>query len=633
MSTNLLRRSVQQAIFPDMANRMHPESGVGLRGALFAAALVTIALGTYFSTVPPLRHQQTADSDAGVTFGRNVNAAFLWSKKVNQIAPLAMDQIAINAAEQGISYNQCADNFQGCAGEYDIGTDNNVPSADASLYPFTWAQNLKNYSVPYFRYLLNPQTGKMQQVPDIPQLYGAVVPVWNSTLPYAGPGSSGATFMQKNSPVGFWWVYAETPAGQSFNLSDFDALAHYALQTMGHRWFGITNGAVMGAIEPMSGGAANSATGWTGDVTPTANAQMRLVTWGLKLSFPVTGDTPALNDPSLYGLVDPTSGAADTKNWIGSPNWSAVWKNIQTPQADQQQGLIDTGHGVIRPNKDDAWILYGKPKSNSNGTSDLKTVFDPAWGYYFASVAGPIRQVPAGLALNQWSSASCNAECSTCYIYQNQTNGSGGVKQVTVDSYATYCPPPPPPTSYPSTSYPSVPGGNLKTIYGYDWNFNTMTYTTPDGQTAPITEEQGQINGTPVTIYSTVDPETGMHVSQIVYDTSSGNTKIVSTDNSGSQLLENGNGTILADDAKAGTIGSNDFADYTISGTSLTASGTEGGGACPVGDTSAACLKAKSIIDNGSYNGGGTNSQTVYGETPPKVMNPNNNYYNNYHLP
>lgn len=183
------------------------------------------------------------------------------------------------------------------------------------------------------------------------------------------------------------------------------------------------------------------------------------------------------------------------------------------------------------------------------------------------------------------------------------------------------CVPPPPPPSY-----PSVPGGNLKTIYGYDWNFNTMTYTTADGQTAPITEEQGQINGTPVTIYSTVDPETGTPVSQIVYDTSSGNTKIVSTDNSGSQLLENGNGTVEADDAKTGTTDSNDFAGYTISGTSLTASGTEGGGACPVGDTSAACQKAKNITNNGSYNGGGANSQTANGKTPPKVVNPNNDY-------
>lgn len=159
------------------------------------------------------------------------------------------------------------------------------------------------------------------------------------------------------------------------------------------------------------------------------------------------------------------------------------------------------------------------------------------------------------------------------------------------------CPPPPPPSS------PSIPGGTFTTVYGYTWNAKTGTYTTPNGSTAPTTTTYGTINGKQVTIYTAT--LNGVSTSQIVYNNSGGGTTISSVMGSGSQLLQNGNGTVAADMAVAG-VGGGAFANYQVNGSKLQAAATTGGGSCTVNNTSAACNNgsANAITGGGSFSSG-----------------------------
>ena len=77
----------------------HPEAG-GIRTALLAVALIGTAVAFAAREEPTINHQIVTANDNGNYFSHNVQVAWKWYQKQNQ---LAMDQIAINAAQQGVS--------------------------------------------------------------------------------------------------------------------------------------------------------------------------------------------------------------------------------------------------------------------------------------------------------------------------------------------------------------------------------------------------------------------------------------------------------------------------------------------------------------------------------------------------
>lgn len=357
----MLIRSVRQAIDAPLTG---PEAG-GIRTALLGMIIIGTALTIVMMHKPQLEHEIAAADKVGVYFARNVDTARTWYQAQSNKYPLAMEQIAINAAQDQVSYNACAEN-QACAGKYDSGTDQNVPQNAVSL-----AFTPKNMFASYTTGLVKiTSDGK----PYFPQEFGGLFPVWKNNYS-----------MTANAPMGFWWVLTGSPMGTQISLKDYFAFEKNALAPMHIRMFGYPDSVAFGAIEPMqTTGATTADTGWTGALLgpSSPNVQNRLITWGGKLSYPVTGTSPQLSEPSLYGL---------------DPSLANDWTSPVMPQ--NADGQYDSGKEVLR-------------SPMSNGV--IQHAVKPAYGFFFPAIAGSIRVVPAGLALNQKSLVSTTTNSLPC---------------------------------------------------------------------------------------------------------------------------------------------------------------------------------------------------------------------------
>jgi hypothetical protein len=353
--------AVRQAIHAPL---MGPETG-GIRTALLGVAIIGTALAILDAHKPQLEHEIATANKVGVYFARNVDTARTWYQAQSKQYPLAMEQIAINAAQDQESYNACAEN-NGCAGKYDSGSDQNVPQNASSL-----AFNPGNM---FASYVTGPVKITSDGKPYFPQEFGGLFPVWNDSYS-----------MTANAPMGFWWVLAGSPMGTQISLKNYFAFEKNALAPMHSRMFGYQDSVAFGAIEPMqTTGATTADTGWTGALLGPAspNAQNRLITWGAKLSYPVTGNSPELSQPSLYGL---------------DPSLVNDWTSPVMPQ--NADGQYASGKEVLR-------------SPISNGV--IQHAVKPAYGFFFPAIAGSIRVVPAGLALNQKSLVSTATSSAPC---------------------------------------------------------------------------------------------------------------------------------------------------------------------------------------------------------------------------
>lgn len=361
---NRMSIAVRQAIHAPL---MGPETG-GIRTALLGVAIIGTALAILYAHKPQLEHEIATANKVGAYFGGNVDTARTWYQAQSKQYPLAMEQIAINAAQDQESYNACAENAgnNGCATKYDSGSDQNVPQNAASL-AFTPGNMFASY-------VTGPVKHTSDGKPYFPQEFGGLFPVWNDSYS-----------MTANAPMGFWWVLAGSPMGSQISLKNYFAFEKNALAPMHHRMFGYEDSVAFGAIEPMqTTGATTADTGWTGALAgpSSPNVQNRLITWGAKLSYPVTGVSPELSQPSLYAL-DPS--------------------------------LVNDWTSPVMPAKADGQYASGKEVLRSPISSGvIQHAAKPAYGYFFPAIAGSIRVVPAGLALNQKSLVSTSTSSAPC---------------------------------------------------------------------------------------------------------------------------------------------------------------------------------------------------------------------------
>ncbi len=393
-----LLASIRTAISAPMGN----EDGFSaMQGALLAVVLVVSAL--VFADHQQYHQQSTEDvANLGAAEFKNLMIGEYKLMNANMVAD---EQIAINAAENGVSFNQCAETS--CATQYNEGSNQNVP-ANASALALTYA-NAKTAGDIGLSYIQDAIHNYQ------PPVFGGVMPVWNST-------GGGASFMENNSPNGFWALFAGAPTYMAFSLNDFLTWKHDMEGPNFQEIFGgfPQENLYIGNISNIKNVNTSTGTGFTASLSA---GTPYVLTMGQHLALPITGGPLGGNLllPSFYGL-DPSV----ANDW-GQTDPLTEAKNGNAEQVDDRQLLMPLPTATTE-----------SAQLKSVGVSD---------GYFIPAATIPINKIPAGLALYQWDSASCSQQCSTCDVYQNQTNGQGGVQQVTVDSYATYCPPPPPPPS------------------------------------------------------------------------------------------------------------------------------------------------------------------------------------------
>ncbi len=421
MKTNPMRKLLIAVRSTISAHHGNEYGFSAMQGALLAVVLVSSALA--FAYHEQFHQKSTVDvANLGANEFKNLMIGEYKLMKANMVAD---EQIAINAAENGESFNQCAET--GCATQYNDGSNQNVPDNPSGL-ALTYANakaagdiglsyvqdNIQNYQPPVF---------------------GGLMPVWNST-------GGGVSYMENNSPRGFWALFAGTPTYMAFSLNDFFS---WKQDLEGPNFQEIFGGLpqenlYIGNISNIKNVNTSTGTGFTASLS---GGTPYVLTMGQQLALPITGDPLGGNLmlPSFYGL---------------DPSVANDWKQTEplTEVGD------DNGEQV-----DDRQLLMPLPTATTE-SAQLKSVGVPS-GYFIPAATFPLTAVPAGLALNQWT-VSTPGYCEyggnliNYTVYQTQTNGAGGTQQVQVNSYSTGgCNPPPstpPPSTTPSTASNLVDG-------------------------------------------------------------------------------------------------------------------------------------------------------------------------------
>ena len=328
------------------------------RGGIREAMLMVLILGTVITYAvthePEINAQLNTENQDAAAFQMKYLSGWHMMQAIQKQYPLAFDQVAINAAQQGISFNACAETAS-CADAFNAGSDQNVPTANipgGSANLAINGVNMQHYSgVTWTKF------GK----PWNPEVFGSVLPVWSVT-----------DSMQANPPIGFWFAFAESPRGHAVSLKDFYAYKEQVLEGLPIRMFsGQPNALAVGAIldvSPTPNGGYNAPVPGDNDAFTTdttgQGGQPAWTTFDDHLTYPMTGTSPALNIPSLYGLSPSVAGT-----------WSPIMPNQEPNGATQAT---------------DGNILLAYPHQS----------IGVPYGYFLPAIMGVLSKgAPSGLAL------------------------------------------------------------------------------------------------------------------------------------------------------------------------------------------------------------------------------------------
>lgn len=361
---------------------LHGEQG-GIRTAMLAVAMFATVMTWVLTHQPETMDQVATIRHDGWDFAVQFTDAYNMVQDVGKTYPLAYEQVAINAAQSGMSFNACAETAS-CALEYNAGADQNVPTTFNNIEtnplhlsgaPTNLAIDWKNiqYYAPisWFKFGIKPWN---------PGTAGTVLPIWP-----VGAVSSAA--MRSEAPSGFFFGFAGTPAGHALALKDYYGFVHTALEVIPPLLFGHPQTTLgIGSIQDAQGlynqPQAGDAGALRGDLGPTGGE----VAWFYgdgRVALPLTGAWPDMSVPSAFGLY-------------------GLGQSFLLPAS--VMGAADEGWAPTAPNAitKAGTAEYKAARNEIDALPNTRGEIGVPYGYFLPAMMSVMQKgSPAGLALQQ----------------------------------------------------------------------------------------------------------------------------------------------------------------------------------------------------------------------------------------